>query len=54
MIHHAMGKEVPEGSFGRVQRADAGMKYLALDGKKLLRAAGFEACIRIGDVIDTY
>lgn len=54
MIHHAMGKEVPEGSFGRVQRADAGMKYLALDGKKLRRAAGFEACIRIGDVIDTY
>ena len=26
-IHHAMGKEVPEGCFGSVQRADVGMKY---------------------------
>lgn len=53
-IHHAMGKEVPEGCFGSVQRADVGMKYLALDGKKLHDATGFEASIKITDVIDTY
>lgn len=53
-IHHAMGKDVPEGCFGSVQRADAGMKYLALDGSKLKQATGFEAAIRIIDVIDTY
>ena len=53
-IHHAMGKEVPEGCLGSVQRADVGMKYLALDGKKLHDATGFEASIKITDVIDTY
>lgn len=53
-IHHAMGKDVPEGCFGSVRRADAGMKYLALDGSKLKQATGFEAAIRIIDVIDTY
>ena len=53
-IHQAMGKEVPEGCFGSVQRADVGMKYLALDGNKLKTATGFEATIRITDVIDTY
>lgn len=53
-IHHAMGKEVPDGCFGGVKRADVGMKYLALNGKKLFEATGFEASIRIVDVIDTY
>lgn len=53
-IHHAMGKEVPAGCFGSVQRADVGMKYLALNGCKLRNAIGFEATIKIVDVIDTY
>ncbi len=53
-IHHAMGKEVPEGCFGSAQRADVGMKYLALDGKKLREAIGFEASIKIVDVIERY
>lgn len=53
-IHHAMGKEVQDGCFGSVHRADVGMKYLALDGKKLHDATGFEASIKITDVIDTY
>ena len=53
-IHHAMGKEVPDGCFGGVKRADVGMKYLALNGKKLHDATGFEARIKIVDVIDTY
>lgn len=53
-IHHAMGKEVPEGCFGSVQRSDVGMKYLALDGKKLYVALGFEASIKIVDIISEY
>lgn len=40
MIHQAMGKEVPDGCFGSVQRADVGMKYLALEGKKLRDSMG--------------
>lgn len=54
MIHHAMGKEVPDGCFGSFQRADVGMKYLALNGNKLRRACGFEASIGILDVINQY
>lgn len=53
-IHHALEKEVPDGCFGGVKRADVGMKYLALNGKKLHDATGFEARIKIVDVIDTY
>lgn len=43
MIHHAMGKEVPEECFGSLQRADVGMKYLALDGSKLRAGIDFNA-----------
>ena len=53
-IHHAMGKEVPAGCFGSVQRADAGMKYLALDGTKLKNAIGFEAEKNIEDTLNDY
>lgn len=53
-IHHTMGRKLPEGCFGSVLRADVGMKYLALDGKKLKNVIGFEASIKIADVIGTY
>lgn len=53
-IHHAMGKEVPAGCFGSVQRADAGMKYLALNGTKLKNAIGFEAEKRIEESLKDY
>ena len=53
-IHHAMGREVPEGCFGSVLRADAGMKYLALDGTKLKDAIGFEAEKRIEESLKDY
>lgn len=53
-IHHAMGKEVPAGCFGSVQRADAGMKYLALDGSKLKKAIGFVAEKSIEDTLNDY
>lgn len=54
MIHQAMGKEVPEGCFGSVQRADVGMKYLALEGKKLRDSIGFKAQIDICHCIESY
>ena len=54
MIHQAMGKEVPDGCFGSVQRADVGMKYLALDGMRLRKACGFNATIGILDTISQY
>lgn len=54
LIHGAMGKEVPEGCFGSVQRSDVGMKYLALDGKQLEGAIGFEAKTNIIDSITSY
>lgn len=53
-IHHALGKEVPAGCFGTAERADVGMKYLALNGQKLRDAIGFEAKISISDVISKY
>ena len=53
-IHHHYGKVVPDGCFGTVERADVGMKYLALDGKKLHDTIGFEAKVKIVDVIETY
>ena len=54
LIHHAMGKEVPEGCFGSVQRADVGMKFLALDGKKLNDYIGFSVTKQIKDIIIDY
>lgn len=54
MIHQAMGKDVPDGCFGSVQRADVGMKYLALDGKKLRELIGFKAQVDICHCIDSY
>lgn len=53
-IHQYFGKDVPQDCFGSAQRADVGMKYLALDGTKLRNAIGFEAKIRLTDVIDKY
>ena len=34
LIHKVLGKKVPDGCFGSAQRADVGMKFLALDGSK--------------------
>lgn len=54
LVHKAFGKDVPEGCFGTANRADVGMKYLALDGCKLKAATGFEASVKIEDVINKY
>lgn len=53
-IHRHFGKDVPNDCFGSANRADVGMKYLALDGTKLKNAIGFEATISLTDVIDRY
>lgn len=54
LIHKVLGKEVPDGCFGSAQRADVGMKYLALDGSKLKEATRFEATVKLEDVIKKY
>lgn len=54
LIHQELGKEVPDGCFGTVQRSDVGMQYLALDGTKLRNEINFKAMIKICDVIKTY
>lgn len=54
LIHHELGKEVPEGCFGTVQRTDVGMKYLALDGTKLHSSLGFKASTSIQDTLMSY
>lgn len=53
-IHNAMGMTVPEDCFGSAERSDVGMKYLALDGKKLRDAIGFISEVSIDDVIARY
>ena len=54
LIHKVLGKKVAEGCFGSTQRADIGMKYLALDGSKLETAIKFVASIKLEDIIKRY
>ena len=54
LLHRGLGKEVPDGCFGTVQRTDVGMKYLALDGKKLYQSIGFTASITIAEMTESY
>lgn len=54
LIHHAFGKDVPKGCFGSISRVDTGMRYLALDGRKLYESIGFEANINLLDTIKSY
>lgn len=54
IIHKTLGKEVPSDCFGKVLRNDVCMKYLALDGSKLKQAIGFEAQIKLTDIINKY
>lgn len=53
-IHQVLGKDVPVVCFGSAERADVGMRYLALDGSKLRKAIGFEPSIQIKNVIMNY
>lgn len=54
LIHHILGKEVPVDCFGTVQRNDAGMKYLELDGRKLYNAIDYKPKYSIEDIILKY
>ena len=54
MIHHELGREVPKGCFGTAQRTDGGMKFLALDGRRLKNVINFQAEIKLVDTILLY
>lgn len=54
LIHCVYGKKVPVDCFGSTSRSDVGMKYLALDGSKLKQAIGFNAIVKMEDVIKRY
>ena len=54
MIHHELGREVPKGCFGTAQRTDVGMKFLALDGRRLKNVINFQAEIKLVDTILLY
>lgn len=53
-IYELSGCNLPTGVFGVDVRADAGMKYLALDGAKLYDAIGFSPRISIEEGIKEY
>lgn len=54
LIHKAMGEVVPEDCFGTAQRSDVGMKFLALDGRKITIYTGFVASTCIEEIISKY
>lgn len=54
LIHNIMGKGVPSDCFGTAERTDVGMKYLALDGRRIKEIIGFASSISIVDVISRY
>ena len=54
LIHCELGREIPDGCFGTEKRADVGMKYLALDGRKLFQLIGFSASTSILETIKCY
>lgn len=54
LIHKEMGKNVPEDCFGTAERTDVGMKYLALDGRRLHDLINFKSTIKMEKVFDNY
>lgn len=54
LIHKKLGKDLPNGCFGTAQRADVGMKYLALDGKTLYGKIGYKPYISIQEMVSRY
>lgn len=54
LIHAYFNKEVPEHSFGSAARADVGMKYLALNGKKIEDVIDKKASSKLQDIIKSY
>lgn len=54
VIHSYLEASIQEGCFGRAQRSDVGMKYLALDGERLKVLIGFTASSKLKDIIDLY
>lgn len=53
-IFKIFGKNMPSNCFGSNSRADASMKYLALDGSKLFNAIGYKDASRLMDNLMQY
>lgn len=51
LIHSHYGKQIPQGCFGTANRADTGMKYLALDSTKLQGIINYQPQIAITDTL---
>lgn len=54
MIHHILGRNVQDDCFGKLQRDDVAMNYLALNGEKVFKATGFKSFVKISNVISLY
>lgn len=54
IIHQSMGLNVPEDCFGKTERVDTGMKYLALNGAKLFKYIQYTPICKIKDIIHNY
>jgi len=54
IIHNAFGLQVPDNCFGKVIRADTGMKYLAMNGQKLREILNFKPTSKIEDLVKKY
>ncbi len=54
LVHREFGRDVPDECFGTEQRADVGMKFLALDGAKLRSILGYSANITIKSILTEY
>jgi nucleoside-diphosphate-sugar epimerase len=54
LIHKKLNKNIPENCFGKAQRDDVEMKYLALDGSKLYNILEYQPSIKIKDIISNY
>lgn len=54
IIHQSMGANVPKDCFGKTERVDTGMKYLALNGTKLFKYIQYKPIYKIKDIIHNY
>lgn len=54
LIHKQLGKQVSDNCFGSVVRKDIGMKYLALDGKKLSNKIEWQSHTNLEEGIQVY
>ncbi len=54
MLFALNGKALPEGIFGKAERADVGMKVLRLNGEKLQKYIGITPASKISEIYNKY